>query len=866
MNWFWKRPNRELEEEIEAHLAMAKRDRMERGERPESAERSARREFGNRALVEETTREMWGWRWLERFGQDLRYAARCMRRTPGFTAVAVGSLALGIGANTAIFSLIDALMLRWLPVREPQHLLQIKKTGGFDTLSYPVVRLLAEQTDILSAVAGFSGWIFPVGPAGAIRNVPGAVVTGGYYETLGLNPVAGRLLTPDDDQPGAPLVAVITDAYWDRQYARNPSVVGETIRVNGRAVTVVGISPPGFTGARVGAVADITMAVATVPAIKPEAAGLPGPGNDWLLTLVRLREGVSLPQASARLSAGWPGVWERAIDPSWPADRKKSIREARFEFKPGGTGWTYLREIFRKPLLALMALVALVLLIACANVANLLLARSAMRQKEIAVRLAIGAGRRRIIRQLLTESLLLSAMGAGAGIALAGVSSRALVNTISNQNLRLTFDLSPNWHVLGFTAAVGIATGLLFGLAPAFQTTAVGPSSMLKEGSRRASRLLPSLVTVQVAFSLILLVAAGLFVRTLRNLENLDPGFRREGVLLVDLEGRRSTGARELIEAARQAPGAVSASISTHTPLSGSTWSEPVALPGEPLPARDNAIFAGAGPAFFETMRIPVLAGRVFSEQDAGDIPTVALVNEELVRRILGGRPAVGQHLTAQVRGHRAEMEIVGVVRNTALRGLRGAPYPAVYVPYYQLKAEIPSTLEVRAAGSLGQAASALQKAIQAKLPESSIEVRTLSGQVEAAIVQERMMAVLAGTFGALALLLSCVGLYGLLNYRVARRTREIGIRMALGAQRSEVIGREVLSAAGLVAAGMASGLPAVWVASKWVKSMLFGLAPTDPATIAGAAVLLTAAALTAAFIPARRASNVDPTTALRHE
>jgi predicted permease len=449
-----------------------------------------------------------------------------------------------------------------------------------------------------------------------------------------------------------------------------------------------------------------------------------------------------------------------------------------------------------------MGVVALVLLIACANVANLLLAQAAARQKELAIRLATGAGRGRLIRQHLTESALLSLTGAGLGIALAALSSRALVNTISNSQLPIALDLTPNWRVLAFTAAIASATTLLFGIAPALQSTAVGPSAMLKEEGRRRSRLLPSLVSVQVALSLLLLICAGLFVRTLRNLEKVDPGFRREGVLLVDLEGRRSAGARELVEAARQVPGVLSASISTHTPLSGSTWSDPVARHGQPLPKRDNAVFVGAGPGYFETMGIAIVAGRGFSQHDAGETPTLAIVNEELARRMFGGANPVGEHLTGQVAGQRTNLEIVGMVRNTAQGGLRAKPYPAVYVPYFQIKREIPSTLEARATGSLAQTASALQKAIQAKLPESSIEVRTFSSQVESTIAQERMMATLASGFGALALTLACVGLYGLLNYSVVRRTREIGIRMALGAQRSEVVGREVRSAVRLVGAG----------------------------------------------------------------
>ncbi len=872
MNWkplfSRRRRNQELDDEIQAHLAMATRDRVERGEEPLAAERAVRREFGNRALIQETTREMWGWVSLERLWQDARYAVRRMRRSPAFTAVAVLSLALGIGANTAIFSLIDALMLRWLPVPDPQELLQLKAEGPIDSLSYPIVRLLADQKEIFAGVAGFSGWDFTVGLAGSITKVPGAMVTGGYYETLGLNAVSGRLLTPEDDQPGAPLAAVLSYGYWSRQLGGDPDAVGRTIRLNGVPVTIAGISPPGFTGANVGAIADITVTAATLPRLNPEAAPLLGPGNFWLRALVRLQTGIPVSLAKARLATVWPQISERAIPPAWPPDRQKEIANARFDFKPGGTGWTYLRAMFRKPLLVLMGVVALVLLIACANVANLLLARAATRQKEIAVRLAIGAGRGRIIRQLLAESTLLSMIGAGFGLMLAWLSSRFLVNMISNVRMQIVFDLTPNWHVLGFTSTVAITTGVLFGLAPALQSTAAEPSPVLKEDARSHSRtrLLSSLVTIQVALSLLLLIGAGLFVRTLENLENVDPGFRREGVLLVDLEGRRTAFPKELLEAVRRVPGVVSASVSTHTPLDGSTWSEPAVPRGQPVPERDNTHFIGAGPHFFDTMQTPLLSGREFTEHDTKTNPAVAVINEAFARRFYPHRNPLGQHLSAIVRHRRTDLEIVGVAKNTSLRGFRAAPPPTVYVAYFQLTDDFPTTLEIRASGSLGQVSSAIQKALQSKMPEAPVEVRALSEQVDAAMVQERMMATLAGGFGTLALILACIGLYGLLNYSVARRTREIGIRMALGAQRSRVIGGEVRSAVRLLVLGIVLGLPAAWIASRWVKSMLFGLTPTDPATLAGAAILLTAAALLAAYLPARRASRVDPMTALRHE
>jgi predicted permease len=849
-----------LEEEIRAHLAMAARDRIERGETPESAERAARREFGNMALIQETTRQMWGWRWIERLWQDLRYAARGMRRAPGFAAVAVASVALGIGANTAIFSLIDALMLKSLPVPDPDglYLVSLGLDGSMDSLSYRIVRELADRKEIFSAVGGFTAWTFPVGSPGAIHNTPGALVTGRFYQTLGLQPSAGRLLMPDDDEPGVAPVTVISDGYWQRQFGRDPEAVGRTIRVAGVNVTIVGIAPRGFTGANAGAVADVTMTIAMLPLVKPEAAALLGPGNFWLRALARLRDGVSAPQVAARLASVWPAVAERAVSPSWPPDRKRDIIQARFTFKPGGTGWTYLRQIYRTPLLVLMACTGLVLLIACANVATLLLSRAAARQREIAIRLAIGAARTRIARQLLTESALLSFVGAAIGVALAWVLSRVLLNTISNERFPMVFDLAPDGRVLGFAAGAAIATGLLFGLAPALQGVSAA--------TRRRSRLLSALVSIQAGLSLLLLIGAGLFVRTLMNLENVDTGFQSEGVLLVDLEGRRSTAPPELVDAVRRVPGVIAASISTHTPLSGSTWSDPAVPAGQILPKRDNAIFIGAGPGFFETMRIRLLTGRDFSTRDAQGAPRAAIVNEAYARRYFGERSPLGEHLSAMVRGQSADLEIIGVVQNTVHSGLRGAPPPSIYVSYYQLPDNIPSTIEARVRGRMGQAAQDIQKAVQTKLPESSIEVRALSAQVDATMTQERILATLASGFGVLALVLACIGLYGLLHYTVARRTREIGIRMALGARPGGVIGIEIWRALRLVTLGIALGLPGVSIASRWLKSLLFGIAPSDPATVAGAAFVLVLAALGAAYVPARRASQIDPITALREE
>jgi putative ABC transport system permease protein len=498
-----------------------------------------------------------------------------------------------------------------------------------------------------------------------------------------------------------------------------------------------------------------------------------------------------------------------------------------------------------------------------------MLARASARQREMAVRLALGAGRARIIRQLLTESTLLSLIGATCGILFAWTSGRFLVNAISTGPSQVAFDLTPNWRILGFTGVVAVATGMLFGLAPAFHTTAIGPSPALKDDGRMSgsrSRWLSWLVSTQVALSLLLLVGAGLFVRTLQNLQNIDPGFNRAGVLTIELQGRRTAFPKELLDEAQRVTGVVSASVSTHTPLSGAVWSDVAVPEGQPIPERDTAFFIGAAPRFFETMQTPLLSGREFTERDSAAAPPRAVINEAFSHRYFPAQNPLGHHLSAIVRGERRDLEIVGLAKNTSAAGLRRPSPPTVYVPYLQLTGDFPTTLEVRATGSLTQVATALRQALQPKLPDTPIEVRPLSAQVDATIVQERLMATLAGAFGALALILVCVGLYGLLAYSVARRTKEIGIRVALGAQRPRVIAMVLGGAARPVLIGVLLGLPASWAVSRWVQTMLFGLNPSDPGTIGRAILVLMTAALAAADLPARRASRVDPMAALRHE
>jgi predicted permease len=785
----------------------------------------------------------------------------------------VVTLALGIGANTAIFSLIDGLMLRYLPVRNPHELVQLKfqlpgATGsGNASFSHAIVRALADRREIFEGVAGFSGYTFRVGTGDAVRKVDGALVAGDYYETFGLRPELGRLLTRHDDEVSAPLVMVISYGFWERQFFAEPGAIGSSLIINGMPVTIVGVSTPGFVGANVGSIADITMAASSLRRIDAATGPLLSPGNFWMRIIARPPAGVTPSQATARLQTAWSGLWDSVIATHWPASRRREFANARFILEPGGTGWTLLRERYQQPLMVLMAVVAFVLLIACANVAGLMLARATARQREIAVRLAIGAGRSRIIRQLLTESTLLSLIGAAVGVMFAWSSSRLLVSLISTGSLRVTLDLTPNTTVLLFTTAVAVATGVLFGLAPAWQLMTPAWSSAWNEDGRvtsARSRLLSVLIAGQVGLSLLLLVGAGLFIQTLQNMQRFDPGFRHEGVLIVDLQGRRTAIPEGVVDDVRRLPGVISASMSTHTPLSGAVWSD-IALPrGQALPERDTAYFIGAGPRFFETMQTRLLAGREFDDRDSRDAPPVAIINKAYASQHFPHRNPVGETLGAVVRGERRDLQIVGVAEDTSAAGLRNTPPPTVYVSYRQLSGDFPTTLEVRASGSLAQLAASLGRVVQQRLPEATVEVLPLSTQIGASMFQERLMAALSGAFGTLALVLACVGLYGLMAYTVVRRTREMGIRLALGSPRSRVIGMVLKNALRLVVAGVLLGLPGVWLASRSVRSMLFGLNPADPATVIVAVSLLMAAGLLAAYIPAQRAASVDPLAALR--
>jgi putative ABC transport system permease protein len=869
------RAEAQLDAELQAYLEMSAAAKVRDGLSPDEARRQARLELGGVEQVKEQVRRGRHGGVVDEVWRDVRFGLRLLVKAPVFSAVVVVTLGLGIGANTAIFSVIDALMLRWLPVRSPEQLVQVvlqdpakpQQTPG-GTVSYPIVQMLSEQTDVFAGVGGYSSFSFDVGEPASVARVPASVVTGGFFDTLGLAAQAGRLLGPSDDAPGAAPVAVISDGYWLRQFDRRADAIGRSLRVNGVLVPIVGVTPRGFVGATVGAVADITVAVASLPVVAPAAAPLMGKGNFWLLTLARPRGGVAADAAVARVNAAWRHAAPSLIAPHWPATQRADLAAQVMRFLPGGTGWSYLREIYRTPLVVLMAVVGVVLLITCANVASLLLARATARRHEVALRLALGASRARVVRQLLIEGLVLAVSGAALAVVLAWAASRALVSLMSTSQMPIDIDVAPNLNILAFTTLVATATAILFAIVPALQITATGPAPALATGPRAArqrSRWLPVLVSGQIALALLLLAGAGLFVRTLDNLRRVDPGFHADGVVLVSLDAKR-IGARDIAAEIAALPGVASAAVATHTPLSGAFWSEPFVPAGQPVPDRDTALAIGAGVGYFETLGIRLVAGRAFDRSDtAGSLP-VAIVSEAFARKHFPGRDAVGQSLSTKVRRTIRQLTIVGVAADTRTRGLRADPPQTVYLAYPQLLDEWRMELLVRGSGGVGPLTRAIEPVVRAAMPGAAYDAQALSTQVGATLSRERVLALLAAGFGLLALLLAAIGLYGLMAYGVTQRTKELGVRVALGARRGQILGLVFKEAFALVAIGVALGVPAAWGATGWVQTLLFGVTPADPLTAAGAVATLTTAALIAAWLPARRAARTDPLVALRQE
>jgi len=876
----------DLEEEMRFHLEMKAQNTGDPN--------AARRQFGNAGILKEVSREMWGWMSWERLWQDLRYAMRQLAANPGFAAIAVLSLALGIGANTAIFGLIDHVMLRLLPVRNPGELLVIRRN-----VSYPDFEEIRRRNSVFSSMFGVH-----LMTDLAVKNLgsaAGELVSGNYFETLGVRAALGRTLVPEDDlAPESSPVAVIGYGYWKRVFGGSADVLGKKIQVktgranagtsgldvydrpgsrapDGAVLTIVGVAPPEFFGDAVGTSMDMWIPMTMQPAVMPGRPFLTQPNAVWVNIMGRLKPGVSPVQAGATLVVLWRQVQTDAEGSQITERTRRRIAEDTLKTESGEKGFGQIRREFSQPLLVLMTVVGLVLLIACLNVANLLLARAAARKKEIGLRLSLGAGRMRLIRQLVTESLLLAGIGGVLGIAIAYAGTRVLVMMLSGVGLPLAIPFETDLRTLGFMAAISVATGILFGLAPALRATRITLAETLKDAGRGGSArggATKVLVALQVTVSMLLLIGAGLFLRTLYNLKTQDVGYNPDHLLIMRVDpvsaGYRGDEVgrtmKNLLDRVRALPDVRSATFSENGLFSGTESGDHVDVEGF-TPASDKdreARFDQVGPDYFTKVGIPILLGRDMSERDLPGAPRVAVINETMAKFYFPGANPIGRHFT----GSKVRLEIVGVVRDAQDHDFRDDPVRRFYVSFFQpIDGITTANFEIRTDGNPGSLSNPLRREVEAvnrNLPVLSVkEVREL---MDASVVQERLVAILSSFFGALAMVLAAIGLYGVMSYSVARRTNEIGIRIALGAGTSKVIGMILGDVLGLIVAGGVAGIGLAFAVTRWIQSFLFGLSAMDPLSFGGAAVLLVLVGALAGYLPARRAARIDPTVALRYE
>jgi putative ABC transport system permease protein len=826
--------------------------------------------------------------------RDLKYALRMLAKNPGFTTVVVLTLALGIGANTAIFSVINAVMLRRLPVEKPEQLVQIRfRSPGSShwrgTFTNPLWEQVRDHQEALAGVIAWSPQTFDLAEGGEAQEIHGMYVSGSYFPTLGVRPAIGRLVAPEDDRRGCSGVAVLGYGFWQQHYAGAESAMGSLLRLNGYSFPVIGVAPSNFFGTDVGDRFDVALPICAEAVIRGKESLLDHRSGWWLLAMGRLAPGIDAEQATARLNVRAAQIFAASVPPNWRPEDQQAFRMSTFNTAraaTGLTGFSGLRDQYERPLEILMVVVGFVLLIVCANIASLMMARAAARQREFAVRLSLGASRSRLMRQVLTESLLLSATGALLGALFAQWGSSLLVGLVSPTTSRIFLDLSMDVHVLGFTTGVAVVTGLVFGALPALRATRVSLDSVLKGGETRPGegrshfRSGRWVVAAQIALSLVLLVATGLFVRTFRNLLTLNPGFDRAKVLLVSMDvhnagipaGALSPFYAQVLERLKSLPGVVSASQTWMTPISGMEWNTNIQVEGWQPPAGEMPLvwFNWMTPDYFATLRTPLIAGRTFDSRDTTTSPRVAIVNQTLARLFYPNRDALGKYFRVSGGPDSAstqQVQIVGVVQDSKYISLREAYLPFAYVPLAQAPF-IPegSSFEIRTAADPTSMIGSVREAIGSQNKSASLRFVTLSQQVENSLVPERLLATLSGFFGGLALLLTGIGLYGVMAYLVTRRTHEIGIRMALGAQPGSILRLVLRDSAVLLAAGIAAGLGVAFWITRFVQHLLFGLTTTDVETLALAVGVLVAVSFVATYLPARRAMKVDPMVALRYE
>jgi putative ABC transport system permease protein len=893
---FFRRRQRDEDaaREIASYIAIETDDNIARGMTPQAAHDAAVRKFGNATRVREEIYWMNTVRPIDNLWQDLRFATRLLWRDKGFAAAAIVSLALGIGANTAIFQLLDAVRLRTLPVEQPQQLVEVRfkpgtsRSGSFTgrrpMLTYPLFDEVRRRQAVFSGIFAWNSSPLNTADGGEVRRIEGLWASGEMWSVLGLKPIIGRFYGPEEDRPGCGSPgAVLSHAYWQREFGGAPSVLQQTVRLEGVKFDIIGVAPPDFFGLDVGRRFDVALPLCGERLASQGEGREAGRSNWWLAAIGRLAPGRTEAQAVDHIASISPDIMAATLPTNYTPEGEKQYRENNLTVMPASSGVSNIRQQFGEPLAVLLGATALVLLIACANLANLLLARASAREREMAVRLAIGAARRRLVVQLLVESVMLAVIGTLLGLIIARGLTTVLLTQIAAGFGNIFIDLSWNSTMFLFTTGVAAVACLLFGLVPALKATAMSPASTLRAGGRGLTMgrerfgLRRLLVVTQVALSLVLLLGALLFSRTLYNLLSIDTGFDQQ-VLVVSLSDESLAGDVDRGRAIRDdirerlaaIPGVQHVAQSDHVPLQGSFWNENVfvdtpAGQGEKLLTN----FMRVSSSYFDTMQVPIVRGRNFEARDARQAAPVAIVNETFVKRALGGADPLGRvvRLETPPSAPVQMWEIVGVSRDAKHTNLREDFEPLIILPVTQeTEASDWTRFVIKPRGGIEAITPAVVQKVAEVNPRIDIDFEVLSDTIASGLVRERLMAALSGAFGMLAGLLAAVGLYGVMSYTVARRSNEIGIRLAMGARGADVLKMVIGEAGWMVGIGVAIGVGLGLAAAGAARTLLFGLQPTDPATLISATALLAAIGLIASYLPARRASKLDPMQTLRQE
>ncbi len=853
-------------------------------------------------LLWRSTSAFWDALWLQpkrledEMIQDLRFGVRMLLKHKSFSAVAILSLALGIGANTAIFQLLDAVRLRTLPVNAPQELVEVRpdelsmsnrrgnKSTRYPSITNPLWEELREHQQSFSSLSAWSTGNFNLAQGGEVRNARALWVSGDFFPTLGVNAALGRVFTAADDQRGCGARnAVISHSFWQREFGGEPNIIGRKIMLAGQAFDIIGVTPASFFGLEVGQSFDVSLPICAEALTAGKNHRLDSGTHWWLMVTGRLKPGRTLAQASAELQTISSSLFEKTLPANYPPVSVQNYLNSKLEAAPAGAGYSVLRTNYEASLWLLLAIAGLVLLIACANLANLLLARASAREREMAVRQALGASRARLVRQLLAESLLLALIGAAFGAALAQGLSRFLIAYLNTGGDTVFLNLGMDWRVLGFATGLALLTCVLFGLMPAMRAARVEPGAVMKAAGRglTAGRerfsLRRALVVVQVALSLVLVAGAFLFTRSLNNLLTVDTGFQSEGILITRLRfgplnlppERRLPFKQEVIARLQTIPGVQSVTETNIVPLSGNAGGNQVWQDGTNGQQKLGANVSMIGPDYFKTLATPLLAGREFNDRDNATAPKVAIVNESFARQVVNSANPLGQRFRVEATPTDPETvyEIVGLVKDTKYYELSEEIGATMFFPIAQVEPS-PTGAQLLIKSSLPQAeiTVAVKRTLHDINPSLLVIFQSFKTMIENSLLRERLLATLSGFFGALALMLASIGLYGILSYGVASRTNEIGIRMALGAKQRDVLWLVLREALLLVLTGVAVGLPVIFLTARLVATLLYGLPPTDLVSLGLASLLLLLVAFLAGYWPARRATRIDPMVALRYE